>query len=366
MNRFPLIDVLRAFAALLVVSYHVVVIGEWKSFPVEGVIPLLVRIGWVGVDLFFVISGFVIGKSAIDSALRDPGGWRAGFARRRWFRIAPLYFLTALAFVFLVNPAVLLQGWQHAAIHLGSHALFVHNLSPETHGSINGPNWSVALEMQFYLLMLISGAWIARARLWVLVPAFVGVALLWRWGTTWVLTPGVASNHVQHVAVSQLPGVLDQFVLGILVARLVVAKQLRMSWLHMAVAGAVAAVALGIAWRVFWSVADYWSSAGMIIGWRGLVGVGCAALVAAAAASPVGSALWLKPVRYLGEISYGIYLWHLPILLTLLAKTPWRGLELLIAVVACTLVMASFSWHMFEAAWLNRGAQSSSPNPPKV
>lgn len=357
MNRFPLIDVLRAFAAILVVCYHVVVIGEWKNFPVEGFLPLLMRIGWVGVDLFFVISGFVIGKSAIESAARDPLGWRMTFAYRRWYRIAPLYFLSGLLFVVLVDPAVLMQGWQSALAHVGSHLLFLHNLHPGTHGSINGPNWSVALEMQFYLLMLIGGVWVARAKLWVLVPAFVGIALAWRWGSTLLFVPGVASSHVQHVAVSQLPGVLDQFAAGILVARLVVARRLRVEWVHAAVTAVLAVIVLGAAWRVFWSVADYWSSVPMIVGWRSLVAVGCAALVAAAVSCPIHGGKWSFPIRYLGEISYGIYLWHLPILLTLLSMTQWRGMELLAAELGFTIVMAAFSWHFYEKLWLGKGSK---------
>ena len=69
-----------------------------------------------------------------------------------------------LAFLFLVQPQLLLMGWQTLALHLGSHALFLHNLLADTHGSINGPNWSVALEMQFYLLMLLAGPWLVRQR----------------------------------------------------------------------------------------------------------------------------------------------------------------------------------------------------------
>jgi len=61
---FPAVDVLRGIAALLVLGYHVVEIGKWASFPVTGP-ALLVRVGWIGVDMFFVISGFVIGLSTL-------------------------------------------------------------------------------------------------------------------------------------------------------------------------------------------------------------------------------------------------------------------------------------------------------------
>lgn len=57
---FPLIDVLRGFAAITVLVYHVIEHFHWTAFPTEGLLSWF-RIGWMGVDLFFVISGFCNG-----------------------------------------------------------------------------------------------------------------------------------------------------------------------------------------------------------------------------------------------------------------------------------------------------------------
>ena len=82
-ERFENINLLRAFAATAVVVYHVIEYANWSSFPADG--PLLTfRIGWIGVDLFFVISGFVITRSALALWRQDP----ATFARRYWARRA--------------------------------------------------------------------------------------------------------------------------------------------------------------------------------------------------------------------------------------------------------------------------------------
>ena len=166
MQRYPLIDVLRAFAALMVVWYHVIEHSGWQTFPHHG-LALGPRTGWLGVDLFLVISGFVIGKTAMESARRG-GTWRQRFAERRLRRIVPLHLATMAVYLFLVTPELLLHGWVSLG-HVVSHLLFIHNWFPPTHGSINGPNWSVALEMQFYLLAALSAPWLARARLWQLV-----------------------------------------------------------------------------------------------------------------------------------------------------------------------------------------------------
>ena len=70
-DRFENINLLRAFAAIVVVFYHVITYMRWETFPYQG--PLLVfRIGWIGVDLFFVISGFVITRSALAMWRREP------------------------------------------------------------------------------------------------------------------------------------------------------------------------------------------------------------------------------------------------------------------------------------------------------
>ncbi|MBK7654669.1 MAG: acyltransferase [Betaproteobacteria bacterium] len=87
MQRFPLIDILRGFAALLVVFYHVLAYREWPGFP-HGGLAELPRSGWVGVDLFLVISGFVISHTALNG-FAGGGAWRLAFAERRLRRIVP-------------------------------------------------------------------------------------------------------------------------------------------------------------------------------------------------------------------------------------------------------------------------------------
>jgi len=169
---FPNINLLRAFAALLVLVYHVIELAPWPDFPASGV-GLMFRAGWVGVDLFFVISGFVIGLSAIRLYRDGEPDYRRTFMRRRLARIVPLYVLTCAAFLAVVHPSVLSLPWGRLALQLGSHLLFLHNLHPSLHGAINGPNWSVAAEMQFYVLVI------------------VAVPLLSRMDVRWLVTGGV-------------------------------------------------------------------------------------------------------------------------------------------------------------------------------
>ena len=140
-RSYPGIDLLRGFAALLVLAYHVVEHGRWTAMPNSGY-GYVVRHGWVGVDLFLVTSGFVITLSALECLRRDPADAQRAFAVRRLARIVPLYLLTGAVFLILVRPAMLGIEPGRLAVHVLSHLFFVHNLHPGTHGSINGPTWS--------------------------------------------------------------------------------------------------------------------------------------------------------------------------------------------------------------------------------
>ncbi len=350
-QRFPLVDILRGFSAMLVVFYHVLAHRPWPSFDTTGIgrLPLS---GWVGVDLFFVISGFVIGKTAMDG--HSSGlPWRQRYFHRRVTRIVPLYLATLVVWVVLVNPSLLTYQWA-SVYHIATHLGFVHNLWHETHGSINPPNWSVGLEVQFYVLIAICAPWIARARLWKMLTLWIAVAWVWKYGSTLIYPPGASQPIVQFIYASQLPGVLDEFVFGICIARLVQINALQFTWPKFLGWAAAALILLGIAWVTVLPEQLYWKNATIIIFWRTLVCAGFAALLACVIMIPYSGGWLTRPFRYLGEISYGIYLWHMPVLATFVAKTQWQGLQLLLATVACTITLAALSWHGFEKLWINR------------
>ncbi len=354
MRRFPLIDVLRGLAALLVVFYHVLAYREWVNFPSTG-LGKLPMTGWVGVDLFFVISGFVIGKAAMEAS-QSGKPWRYDYCERRLRRIAPLYVATLVLYLVLVKPDLLHQGWT-SVYQIGMHLGFVHNLWHQTHGSINSPNWSVGLEMQFYVLMAVCAPWLARAAGWKIFVTWTSIAIIWRYGTTLVLPPGSSMPMLQFIYTSQLPGVLDEFVFGICVAKLLQANALKFAWSRFIAWVLTALGLLSLAWITVPPEVMYWKDPTAIVFWRPLACAGFAALLVCLVMIPSSGGRLLRPFRYLGEISYGIYLWHMPVLLTLLRETPWQGVQLLAATMGCTTILASLSWHGFERFWLTNGSR---------
>lgn len=341
---------MRAAAALMVLASHVITLSDWKN--PDSVWLRGFSAGWVGVDMFFVISGFVIGMTAIRAASGADADWRSRFAERRLRRIVPLYLLTCVAFVLLVDPSVLLRTPRQVLLNIGTHLLFIHNLFVSTHGSINGPSWSIALEMQFYLLVALSAGWLARVSIWRILLLWVGCAVLWRFGTTLVLTPGQSNPGIQLIASSQLPGVLDSFGMGIALARLALSGRLGVGWLRFFSWMLVSIALFVLAWETYWPHSGYWNNTAMIVGWRTLFAAASAALLGALVVCPTDGGWLTRPLRYLGEISYGIYLWHMPVLLTLLATTPWRHGELLAGVTGGAIALAALSWHGFEKLWL--------------
>lgn len=345
MHRYPYIDILRGIAALLVIWYHVIENSGWGTFPSAG-LAMLPRAGWIGVDLFLVISGFVIGKATMEAHAATPD-WRPAFIARRARRIVPLYGATSICYLFLVSPDILRHGWDSVG-HVLSHVLFIHNLWPSTSGSINGPNWSVALEVQFYLLMVLLTPWLARTAGWRVLMAWIAVALTWRYATTLIWIPGHSDVNTQRVAATQLPGSLDQFAFGVCLAKLAISGHLQFRPWRFALAASIAALALTATSLVFWLGWSYWSTPAIIVLWRTVLSAGFAGLLACVVMVP-WSPGWLSwPSRYLGEISYGLYLWHLPVLMTLLDKTPWQGYRLLWSTMLLTVILAALSWHGFE------------------
>lgn len=345
---FENINLLRAFAALSVVVYHVIEHGRWSDFPVEG--PLVTfRVGWLGVDLFFVISGFVITYSALVLHRNDPGRFARQYWRRRLTRIVPLYLLTMALWIAFVIPGFFSQPFRAWGWQLATHFTFTHSFWTRTHGAIDGVNWTLAVEMQFYLAVALLVRWIDRTPGWRIWLYGTVIACAWR-GAMFVLH---GPSDIPHTFVStqQLPGSLDEFGAGIFLAKLVVeGRRVRgepWTWI------AVGAILGWITMAIYWRYASYWDIGFMVTFWRGAFAACVLCVVAAAVRLPqVLASRWLRPLDYLGEISYGIYLWHLFAIQLVIYRLGWTAVPALLAVVTLTIAAASASWHAFEKPFM--------------
>ncbi|MBP2478417.1 peptidoglycan/LPS O-acetylase OafA/YrhL [Crossiella equi] len=133
-KRFPALDGVRALAALMVVLFHS-----------QG--PEILQ-GWLGVQVFFVLSGFLITTLLLREYDRDGRISLANFYRRRAFRILPMYFV-----VLLLTAAGLLVVGQFASNPLGrDFGLYFVFFTEFGHGGPYGQAWSLGIEQKFYLL----------------------------------------------------------------------------------------------------------------------------------------------------------------------------------------------------------------------
>ncbi|MDD0840990.1 acyltransferase [Curvibacter sp. HBC61] len=351
--HFAALDSLRALAAGLVFLYHFHVLEPGSGLSLFTHLPVL-QIGWIGVDLFLLISGFVITRSGLSqNALSTPQD-RRQFMVRRLARIVPLYLVTSVFWLVWVDPSPVLQGWSTTLMQIGSHLVFLHNLWPSTHGSINGPTWSIALEMQFYVFIALTLRFMPRGAPW---KWLLGLMLL-AWAFKWAVALGLrgADNAVPLMVIysGELPGTLDEFGLGIFLALMLhrqpgwLQRWSQPAWRHCLLWLALFGLGFNACVQVMAHHGDYWGNAWMVVFWKTGLVVSFFFLLLAALSVPGGVQGLLKPLNYLGQISYGIYLWHMPVLKLWQQSGTLHGGPLLAAVTGCTLALAVLTWHGLE------------------
>jgi len=163
-ERQPGLDLLRALAIILVVVYHAALFG----FKLPGRVD---RFGWIGVDLFFVLSGYLIGGQLLASLARDQRIKLGRFFTRRALRIVPAYFVV-LAIYFLL-PAW--REYPEMSQPLWKFLLSVQNIALHG-GTAFSHAWSLAVEDQFYVALPFLLLFLyCRPRAAIIVPCLIVV-----------------------------------------------------------------------------------------------------------------------------------------------------------------------------------------------
>jgi peptidoglycan/LPS O-acetylase OafA/YrhL len=330
----PALQSLRGLAALWVVLYHLQVYLDIllvDLLPIPGL-----RLGWLGVDLFFVLSAYLLGQPFMDG--RTPHVGR--FLLDRFLRIAPAYyaafFLTALGFA-LFAPDAWIPGKAWWSL------VFLQNFDFQTFIAINPAFWSLAIELQFYLLLPFLGP-LFRSRHWAWVlAAMLLVTYLWR-GLLYL--DGAARVHQPSLQLEAftLPGFLGHFGLGLAAARIRVLDRPVGSGTRRAtfLAGLVFVVYPALLWVPKGTIHfSYLSLPGdMLV--RPLAALGFTLMVLATASGGwVAKALAWRPLDWLGRISYSLYLIHIPVQILLFNVVDpredawlWAALALPLSVLA--------------------------------
>lgn len=368
-TRLPALDGIRGLAILMVLVYHFSLRLE-PSTIAQTVFRHTTGIGWAGVDLFFVLSGFLITGNLYDS--RGSATYYRTFYARRVLRIFPLYYLY-LAVYYVVLP-LLYEGGSlaHAITTLQRHRwwfwTYTSNVLVAWSGDAGptgpapmytGAMWSLAVEEQFYLV-------------W---PLFVSLA--GRYLARWCVTIVVATLLIRLAALLLvgrlgaellMPARMDSLALGAWLA--VTLRERGAAGLRRFIPRAlgISGSALAVIWAAQPTWFDMTSSFVPTIGFS-LIAVFFAGVVAASLVRPdgiwrrIGETRWL---RWLGAYAYGLYIWHNPVrlLLDALRLNPeslvGAGVNGFVAVtifgfsgIGLSIACAVLSWHTFEAPILN-------------
>jgi len=340
----PGLDGVRALAVAGVVLYHAGV--SW----VPG--------GFLGVDVFFVLSGYLITSMLLveraGSGRIDLGRFWRGRARRLLPALALVVLFALIATSTIARDdlartradalasVVFMTNWQEI---ISSHSYFNAFGRP----SLLQHLWSLAVEEQFYLiwpLLLVGGLrWLGRRRMFALTAlgALASTGLMWA-----LYDPNLDPSRVYYGTDTRSSTLL----VGALLAFAWPATRLHTVSSARArnVLDAVGVAALAGILAVFWRAADYdpWLYRGGFL----LVAI-CAGLLVAVAVHPaarLGTILGSRPLRWIGVRSYGIYLWHWPIMELTRPRVdvPWHGPLLVTAQIGLTVAIAAASYRYVE------------------
>jgi peptidoglycan/LPS O-acetylase OafA/YrhL len=370
MRRAAGLDGLRAVAALSVVCFHVWLYGFHDPVAVVRS-TLFDRVMFemrLGLIFFFVLSGYLLYRAFARSALTDSERVDARrYARRRVARIVPAYWLATVGAIALLwggggTPGIRLP----AASDLPLFAVFGQNYSLDTIMRLNPVTWTLCLEAAFYVLLPAIGwvAWRLGPRAWgrqaLLVGAFIPLGIVW--------------NQIAHsagwsiIATKALPAYMPYFAFGMLLALWAEWRRERGAAL-LGPRTTAALVVVGfavVAGDAYWhaTAAPRAVNASLAVLADMPAGLGFA-LVGGAAVMGGGSLAtrWMsaRPLAWVGLVSYGVYMWHVPLILfarRLDVLPDAYGLRLLL-ILPPVLLVAALSWYLVERPLIARAAWPS-------
>jgi peptidoglycan/LPS O-acetylase OafA/YrhL len=358
-DHLPALDAVRGIAIAMVLIFHGGLLWDHRVIELPWM-RQATGIGALGVDLFFVLSGFLITGVLLKTEGQPLGSRLRSFYARRTLRIFPLYF-AFLTGVFLLMPyfheqLLANRGYAWLWNRQGWYWLYLQNWLI---GSAGFPQfrhldhfWSLAIEEQFYLLWPFALLGLPRRHLpWVCVLGFALAA--------WLRVDrmlGVGNWAGAYVGTFCR---MDAPLAGCLAALLVRSPTWKARLETPAKLGAMVTIGALIAIAALQERPFIYGVVG-VTGGLALAAAGFGSIVFLIGATPGRRlARWLDlwPLRSLGRYSYAIYCFHWPVYLVVMSSFGQRSetpgyaahfLALIGGAVAATLILAFASWHLFE------------------
>jgi peptidoglycan/LPS O-acetylase OafA/YrhL len=342
----PAFDGLRGLAVLGVLAAH---LGEFLA---PSLTPWPLKGGFLGVDLFFVLSGFLI-TGLLLRELDRGGGIRLGrFYKRRVQRLLPaLLGLLAVHWIYAAIEGYAFSLERHASLYA---LTFTSNWQPTwgVHAGADVPLdlshlWSLGVEGQFYLVwpFLLWGLYrvapTGRRMIAVMAGAIVAVAIVRALQMSSVDDWALVYSRFDARADALLVGAL----LAVAAARgLLPSRRTR----HRLAVGGLAVLAAALVLASPSSAVLYWGGFTVVA----LSGAAIVSLTLERQGRLAGALSW-SPVRSIGLASYSIYLWHLPVYLWAVRVIPSTGPRIAVA-LAVTAVVSTISYRLLERPYMAR------------
>ena len=364
-GRIPELDGLRGMAILLVVFAH------YFAVPGVGAARLLngywFRLGWTGVDLFFVLSGFLIG--GILLGVRDSPNYFKTFYARRFFRIIPLYYAWILLYVavavFAGNfIAARIGAVQKIDVSILAHFLFLQNFHEYLKATVSfwwfSATWSLAVEEQFYLVAPLLVRYLPkRALALVLIAVACGAPVL-----RFMIRNDFSNGP--WLAYRLMPCRADSLAMGVLAGMLWTSSKSR-AWLEshsLILYGLFGALFAGVAYMWRWypdPMLALTQTAGYT--WLALFFAVLLLLVISRRASILAALMRIGFLREIGGVSYCIYIIHTAVYLfchrillhSLPVVTDGKAAAVTFLAALISYGIAKFSWRFLEQPMLRRG-----------
>ncbi len=337
MTYYPTLHTLRGFAALWVLLLHSWIFSGQQSLIFAG----FLSFGWVGVHLFYLLSAFLLGSIYFQNYQKST--WKLSyFYKRRFLRIFPAYYfqLAILLLLSVIGVYYKFPPIQNLIAHL---FLFL-NLPPTFDAPMNGVWWTLPIEFGFYLILpLLAKLLIKFGVYWFLILVFV-ITYLYRY-TIFTNMHDKPIIEISNV-IGQLPGVLMVFSIGLVSAFLLSKNNNIFNRLQNSSVTITALILLFIWANVLLNTENYWSGSHLLYFWDSVNAFLIMVLILSIYQSQ-SKIIANNVLVWLGKVSYGIYLWHLPVIL--ISKTYIHSFYLMFAVtLPITLVLASISYYFVE------------------
>ena len=363
-RRDAALDGLRGIAALMVFAIHIWIYqlpntvelrrDSWeKTLLFEG------RVAFV---MFFVLSGYLLYRAFARAAVRgsEPVNVRSYLVRRA-ARIVPAYYVAILGTLALLWAAGDVPGRRLVdTVQLPLFFVFGQNYSPDTLLKLNAATWTLAIEVVFYLMLPVVG-WLALR--W--ARGSVGRQALLLGG---LAVAGLAWNALDYaagwgpVASHSPPSFLPYFACGMLVALLVESRRVRGTppLGRVTSAALVSGAAVVLVLNGWWHATFAHDAVAMEVLADSGAAVAFAAIIAALVLGTGTGVRWMgsRPLAWMGEITYGFYLWHIPLIVCA------RGLGLLpggvlsgVVLLPVAIAFGAASWYWIERPIMRRAAR---------